>query len=105
MMFSFVTTHPTPIGKAASDTPSDTAPVPQPTNGPHCTLPIPADWLTCKISLKNTPSIHLFESLGFIRQSVSEVWQEVEMRYNKPNPSLQKQSDESIRQVLFWPEE
>ncbi|CDW98175.1 hypothetical protein [Sporisorium scitamineum] len=32
-----------------------------------------AEWLICKISLKNTPSINLFESLGFTRQSFETV--------------------------------
>lgn len=45
-------------------------------------LPIPSSWLTCKIALTNDASIALFESLGFTKQKVSEVWQEVEMRFS-----------------------
>ncbi|KAI8926442.1 GNAT domain-containing protein [Entophlyctis helioformis] len=34
---------------------------------------------TTKISLRNEPSIALFESLGFVKESVSEIFQEVTM--------------------------
>lgn len=50
-------------------------------------LPIPPAWLTCKISLSNDASIALFESLGFSKHKVSEVWQEVEMRFSATGPS------------------
>ncbi|KAN0066581.1 hypothetical protein ACQY0O_000675 [Thecaphora frezii] len=43
-------------------------------------LPIPASWLTCKISTDNHASIGLFTSLGFVKMRESEVWNEVEMR-------------------------
>ncbi|SPO34995.1 related to N-acetyltransferase [Pseudozyma flocculosa] len=43
-------------------------------------LPIPPNWLTCKISLDNHASIALFERLGFVKVKTSEVWNEVEMR-------------------------
>ncbi|CDU23739.1 related to N-acetyltransferase [Sporisorium scitamineum] len=105
MMFSFVTAHPTPTGQASSAASSVESAAPITTIGPHCSLPIPLEWLICKISLKNTPSINLFESLGFTRQSVSEVWQEVEMRYANKDATLRKQFQESITQVLFWPDE
>ncbi|SPO20693.1 related to N-acetyltransferase [Ustilago trichophora] len=107
MMFSFVTTTPTPASTAPSAA-SETKEIesqtrPDPTL--HCTLPIPPKWLTCKISLTNNPSIQLFESLGFTRQKVSEVWQEVEMRFTDTNSHGLGQSSESIREVLFWPDE
>ncbi|CBQ67529.1 related to N-acetyltransferase [Sporisorium reilianum SRZ2] len=101
MMFAFVTAQPTPTGNATSNA----SLAARPTDAPHCTLPIPPEWLTCKISLTNTPSINLFESLGFTRQSVSEVWQEVEMRYANTDSAPQKQWHESIAHVLFWPED
>uniref|UniRef100_V5F2S9 Uncharacterized protein n=1 Tax=Kalmanozyma brasiliensis (strain GHG001) TaxID=1365824 RepID=V5F2S9_KALBG len=71
----------------------------------HCSLPIPSDWLTCKISLSNAPSIKLFESLGFTRQKVSEVWQEVEMRFTDRDPARFDQYRKSIERVLFWPDD
>ena len=108
MMFSFVTSEPTPTGKPITDTSPTSHPAavsPQPKSDSHPTLPIPPDWLTCKISLSNTPSIKLFESLGFTRHKFSQVWQEVEMRYTNNNPALLKQCQESISQILFWAEE
>ncbi|SPO19777.1 related to N-acetyltransferase [Ustilago trichophora] len=107
MMFSFVTTIPTPAATAPS-TASDTNAVGSPTTPDatsHCTLPVPPSWLTCKISLTNDPSIQLFESLGFTRQKVSEVWQEVEMRFTDTSQHRLGQFGESIRRVLFWPDE
>lgn len=48
---------------------------------PDSKLPIPASWLTCKIALSNNASRALFKSLGFVERKISEVWQEVEMRF------------------------
>ncbi|ETS63394.1 hypothetical protein PaG_01675 [Moesziomyces aphidis] len=105
MMFEYVTAAPTPTAESGKmpqvDKPSS-----------HCSLPIPPEWLTCKISLTNQASIRLFESLGFPRQSVSEVWQEVEMRLTDNSRALPRQdggtsstSSSSILQVLFWQDE
>lgn len=105
MMFAFVTTSPTPIDNAVS---SSTEPGAQPpaqgTDAIHCSLPIPLDWLTCKISLQNRASIQLFESLGFTRQKVSEIFQEAEMRLTDTSKSQDKQGS-SIHRALYWPDE
>lgn len=51
-------------------------------------LPIPPASLLCRISRTNTPSIRLFERLGFIVVREVTVWDEVEMRYGvNPNGS------------------
>ena len=103
MLIAFVTTQPTPAAKAPSN--ANATEATKHTDGSHCTLPIPSEWLTCKISLKNDPSIKLFESLGFTRQSVSEIWQEVEMRFTDTNQKHLSQFGDSIRQTLFWSDE
>lgn len=103
MMMAFVTATPTPRVTPSGVT--DAAPAPAHTDTPHCSLPIPPHWLTCKISLKNEPSIKLFESLGFTRQKVSEVWQEVEMRYTDKDPARLDRLQSSISRVLFWPDD
>ena len=111
MMFSFVTTQPTPVANdpsGASESSEVASKVEQATGSDgksHCSLPIPSAWLTCKISLTNDPSIQLFESLGFTRHKVSEIWQEVEMRFQDDAPHRLSQFGESIRRVLFWPDE
>lgn len=105
MMFEYVTAAPTPTAESGK-----TPQVDKPSS--HCSLPIPPEWLTCKISLTNQASIQLFESLGFTRQSVSEVWQEVEMRLTDNSRALPRQDDgtsstssSSVLQVLFWQED
>ncbi|EST09764.2 GNAT domain protein [Kalmanozyma brasiliensis GHG001] len=103
MMFAFVTSDPTPVAAPLDN--FSTASVPASTDTAHCSLPIPSDWLTCKISLSNAPSIKLFESLGFTRQKVSEVWQEVEMRFTDRDPARFDQYRKSIERVLFWPDD
>ncbi|SNX81443.1 related to N-acetyltransferase [Melanopsichium pennsylvanicum] len=103
MMFAFVTASQTPIPVDATQRP--TIHPTQSETGPHCSLPIPPSWLTCKISLKNGPSIKLFESLGFTKHKITEVWQEVEMRLTNHEPAYLGQLGQSIRQVLFFPDE
>ncbi|KAI5834910.1 hypothetical protein K523DRAFT_229545 [Schizophyllum commune Tattone D] len=44
-------------------------------------FPIPPSSLLCRISSTNTPSIRLFERLGFVVVREVVVWKEVEMRY------------------------
>ncbi|SPC65145.1 related to N-acetyltransferase [Ustilago sp. UG-2017b] len=106
MMFAFVTTRPTPVAQASSDTgQSNAAELAKSNDAIHCTLPIPLDWLTCKISLSNTPSIQLFESLGFTRQSVSEIWKEVELRFTSIDSKLHDQIANSIQNVLYLSDE
>lgn len=103
MMVAFVTTNPTPIANAPGiDSGADR--LANKSLSAHCSLPIPLDWLTCKISLKNAPSIQLFESLGFTRQSVSEIWQEVEMRFTTKSTNHLDQFH-TIHHVLYWPDE
>lgn len=103
MMFAFITSSPTPV--AASPDNVNAAAIPPSTDATHCSLPIASDWLTCKISLNNAPSIKLFESLGFTRQKVSEVWQEVEMRFTDKDPARFDQHQRSIHWVAFWPDD
>lgn len=105
MMFEYVTAAPTPSAESEKMPQADKS-------SSHCSLPIPPEWLTCKISLTNQASIQLFESLGFTRQSVSEVWQEVEMRLTDTSRALPRQdgstlaaSNTSILQVLCWHEQ
>lgn len=110
MMFSFVTSQPTPKARSLTelsharsvDVSSVDSAAASSVNKQHCTLPIPSDWLTCKISLSNNASIKLFESLGFARHTISEVWQEVEMRFSSTDAALRQQCDKAIRQILFW---
>ncbi|KAL1744007.1 GNAT domain-containing protein [Schizophyllum fasciatum] len=45
-------------------------------------LPVAVASLLCRISNTNTPSIRLFERLGFVIVREVAVWQEVEMRYS-----------------------
>lgn len=105
-MLAFVTAQPTPVAAASSGDGQSKTKEPARTNDPtHCTLPIPLDWLTCKISLSNAPSIQLFESLGFTRQSVSEIWKEVEMRFTSTDSKLRDQFTNSIHSVLYWSDE
>ena len=44
-------------------------------------LPIPPSHLIARISFANTPSIRLFQSLGFAIVKIVEVWGEVEIRF------------------------
>ncbi|GAC96708.1 hypothetical protein PHSY_004292 [Pseudozyma hubeiensis SY62] len=112
MMISFVTSDPTPKASSPSDTSAgsstadpDASSTASQDREIHCTLPIPFEWLTCKISLSNDPSINLFESLGFTRHKVSQVWKEVEMRFTSSDVTLVQQCHSSIEQGLFWPQE
>ena len=105
MMFAFVTTSPTPIASAVpSSTESDAQPPAQEIDASHGSLPLPPDWLTCKISLQNHASIKLFESLGFTRQKVSDIFQEAEMRLTDTSKSQDKEGS-SIHRALYWPDE
>lgn len=51
------------------------------TSNPPQGLGVPPSVLTARIGLANTPSIRLFERLGFVQSKVVEVFQEVEMKY------------------------
>ena len=89
LMIHYVTGKPTPSATG---------------NVPASQLPIPLNWLTCKISLTNEPSIRLFEGLGFEKVKVSEVWQEVEMRYKQaPAEAGESAFANSLVEVLHWP--
>ncbi|KAL1676099.1 GNAT domain-containing protein [Schizophyllum commune] len=52
-----------------------------PTSEYKSPFPIPPSSLLCRISSTNTPSIRLFERLGFVVVREVVVWKEVEMRY------------------------
>ena len=48
--------------------------------------------LMAKIGSANTPSIRLFESLGFSIVKVVEVWDEVELRWRPDEPEAKWES-------------
>ncbi|KAI5900397.1 uncharacterized protein SCHCODRAFT_014064 [Schizophyllum commune H4-8] len=66
----------------------DTASVAPPAAEYKSPLPIPPTSLLCRISSTNTPSIRLFERLGFVVVREVAVWKEVEMRYGAVIPAL-----------------
>ncbi|PWZ02937.1 hypothetical protein BCV70DRAFT_234704 [Testicularia cyperi] len=99
MLMNYVTSSPTPIFSSTQA---------KPASSPPTKLPIPASWLTCKISLTNEPSIGLFRSLGFEKARVSEVWQEVEMRFqieDQRTGGAENVWPDAIEAVLRWPAE
>lgn len=65
---------------------SSPTPTPAPSPAPSAPatpslLPLDPHDLFVKISLSNSASIDMFSKLGFRNHKVSEVWQEVEMRW------------------------
>ncbi|PWN50960.1 hypothetical protein IE53DRAFT_386721 [Violaceomyces palustris] len=98
VLIQYVTDDPTPSPSVQPDSAcSEDEEVPSPPIGRRqALLPIPSDWLTCKISLANKASINLFTSLGFEKSKVSEVWKEVEMR--RRAGGVQR----DIKAVLYW---
>ncbi|PCH33013.1 acyl-CoA N-acyltransferase [Wolfiporia cocos MD-104 SS10] len=51
-------------------------------------LPVPKDKLVVRIGEKNTPSVRLFEKLGFELTKRVEIFEEVEMRYRGQSQNL-----------------
>lgn len=59
---------------------------------------LPASRLFARVALENTPSLGLFTKLGFVQHSVSDVFQEAELRLGAAPPAAPPVS------VLAWPE-
>ncbi|CAO1630478.1 unnamed protein product [Jaminaea pallidilutea] len=70
LLMFYITSSPTPASAPAPSAPMAPSP-----------LPLHPHDLFVKISLSNSASIDMFSKLGFRNHKVSEVWQEMEMRW------------------------
>lgn len=90
LLLHYITTSPTPHPTA---TPRASSPV--------CTaLPIPKEHLFVRVSMYNTPSMALFEKLGFVRVKENAVFEEVELGL----PHEASIVCATPRAILAWPE-